>query len=92
MNRVIATTSPINTHSTTAWSIHEPSGGLPGRKLRSGTMANSIAAYHVTNGGKNVVLPNNIGMATHNAKTGKAIKYQADSQVEDQRRPWTCAT
>ena len=73
MNNVIATTNPINTHSTTAWSTHEPIGGLPGRKLRSGTMANSIAAYQVPNGGKNVVRPNNIGMATHNAKTGRAI-------------------
>ena len=27
MNRAIATTSAINTHSTTAWSIHEPGGG-----------------------------------------------------------------
>ena len=60
-------------------------GGLPGRKLRSGTMANSIAAYQVPNGGKNDVLPNAIGMATHNAKHGQGDQDQADSEVEDQR-------
>ncbi len=61
MNSPIATTIAINTHSTKAWSTHEPGGGLPGRKFRSGTMANSIAAYHVQNGGKNDVRPNTIG-------------------------------
>ena len=37
-------------------------------------MANSIAAYHVENGGKNDVLPNAIGMATISAKTGRAMR------------------
>src|SRR5262249_29775528 len=73
-NRARATTSAINTHSTTAWSIHEPYGGLPGRIFRSGTMANSIAPYHVVIGGKNEVLPNATGMATHNANAGSAIR------------------
>ncbi len=67
-----------------AWSTHEPGGGEPGKKLRSGTMANSIAAYHVENGGKNDVLPNAIGMATINAKAGRADEDQAEPQVENQ--------
>jgi hypothetical protein len=74
MNKLIATTSAISTHSTTAWSIHEPGGGEPGRMLRSGTMANSIAAYHVENGGKNFLLPNAIGMATISAKVGRLMR------------------
>src|ERR1700738_3147769 len=49
--RLIAVTSAINTHCTMAWSIHEPGGGAPGRMLRSGTIANRFAAYHVANGG-----------------------------------------
>ncbi len=73
-NRDIATTSAINTHSTMAWSTHEPGGGEAGKKLRRGTMANSIAAFHVENGGKNDVAPNAIGMATHNAKAGRAMR------------------
>jgi len=40
-----------------AWSTHERGGGEPGKKLRSGTMANSVAAYHVEYGGKDDVLP-----------------------------------
>src|SRR6185437_5102831 len=74
MNMVIATASAISTQSTTAWSTHDPGGGEPGRIFRSGTIANSIAAYHVMNGGRNVVLPNAIGMATHNASVGRVIK------------------
>jgi hypothetical protein len=57
-----------------AWSTHEPYGGLPGRMLRSGTMAKSMAPYHVMNGGTNDVLPRAIGMATHDASTGSAIR------------------
>lgn len=39
-------------------------------------MANSIAAYHVENGGKNDVAPNAVGMATHNAKAGRAMRIR----------------
>src|ERR1700742_4395455 len=42
--------------------------------LRSGTMANSIAPYHVVIGGKNEVLPSATGTATHNANAGRAIR------------------
>src|ERR1700740_408912 len=41
--------------------------------LRSGTMANRFAAYHVANGGKNFRLPSAIGMATSSAKVGRAM-------------------
>src|ERR1700761_8654708 len=55
-----------------AWSIQEPGGGEPGRIFRSGTIANSIAAYQVPNGGTNFLLPITIGMATNNARVGSA--------------------
>ena len=35
-NRDIATTSAINTHSTMAWSTHEPGGGEPGKEVAQG--------------------------------------------------------
>src|SRR6201993_2275983 len=73
MYRLIAVTSAISTHCTMAWSIHEPGGGAPGRMLRSGTMANRFAAYHVANGGKNFLLPSAIGMATNSAKVGRVM-------------------
>lgn len=34
------------THRVTETSTHEPIGGLPGRMLRIGTTANSMAAIH----------------------------------------------
>src|ERR1700744_1780120 len=74
MYRLIAVNSAISTHCTMAWSIHAPGGGAPGRMLRSGTMANRFAAYHVANGGKNFLLPNAIGMATNSAKVGRLIR------------------
>ena len=42
--------------------------------LRSGTMANRFAAYHVANGGRNFRLPIAIGMATNSAKVGRAMR------------------
>ena len=60
MYKPIAPTSAISTQITRAWSIHAPGGGEPGRKLRMGMTANSIAANHVTNGGTNFRLPNAI--------------------------------
>ena len=68
-----------------AWSIHEPYGGPPGRMLRSGTIANSIAAYHVINGGKNDVLPSAIGNGHPQRQHRQGDEDQADPEVEDQR-------
>ena len=74
-------TSAINTHSTMAWSTHEPYGGLPGKMLRSGTMAKSIAPYHVVSGGRKDVLPSATGMATHNARTVGGVMVVEGAQV-----------
>src|SRR5215471_20151935 len=74
MYRLIDVTSAISTHCTMAWSIHEPGGGAPGRMLRSGTIANRFAAYHVANGGRNFLRPNAIGMATSRARVGRLIR------------------
>src|ERR1700712_913312 len=74
MNRVIATINASSTHNVMAWSTQEPSGGFPGKMLRNGTTANSMAANQETNGGRNFFLPNAIGIATHSAKAGKAIR------------------
>ncbi|BBU24182.1 Uncharacterised protein [Mycobacterium xenopi] len=46
MHKAIAAPNAMSTHCTTAWSIHEPGGGAPGRMLRNGTMANRFAAYN----------------------------------------------
>lgn len=73
MYRVIAVTSAISTHCTIAWSIQDPGGGAPGRMLRSGTMANRLAAYQVANGGRNLRRPIAMGIATSSARVGRLI-------------------
>src|ERR1700743_236149 len=72
--RPTAVTNAISTHCPMACSIHEPGGGAPGRMLRSGTMANRLAAYHVANGGRNLRLPRAIGMATNSARVGRLTR------------------
>lgn len=56
--------------------------------LRSGTMANSIAPHHVVSGGKNEVLPNATGMATHSAKTASEINTK---QMPTSKISWPLA-
>ncbi len=76
MYKLIAVTNAIRTHCTMAWSIQ-----------RNGTMANRFAAYHVTNGGKNFLLPNAMGMATSSAKVGRLMRTR---QIPGRRSvgPW----
>src|SRR5258708_10979699 len=50
---IIESTSTTITQRTTRRSIQDPNGGALGSALRSGTTANSIAAYQVVIGGWN---------------------------------------
>ena len=66
----IAVTNAMITHNTSATSIQAPGGGTPGRMLRSGTTANSIAAYQVANAIWNCLRPVITGRAVNMARAG----------------------
>src|SRR6476619_4492010 len=52
-----ATINAMITQMTTATSTQDPAGGEPGRKLRIGMVANSIAAIQDRNAGSNLRRP-----------------------------------
>jgi hypothetical protein len=54
-------------------SIHDPIGGDPGKKVRSGIVANSIAPIQLMNDGSTLRLPRNAVMATKSTRVGITI-------------------